>query len=102
MSVKKQYVKNNKVCRVTFRVPKDAANGAKAINVVGDFNNWSTQVNPMKRLKSGDFTATINLETSNSYQFRYLMDEKIWENDGEADRYVRSDYGNCDNSIVNV
>jgi hypothetical protein len=30
------------------------------------------------------------------------MDEKIWENDWEADKYARSEYGYCDNSVVVV
>jgi hypothetical protein len=56
----------------------------------------------MKHLKSGDFTVTIDLEADREYQFRYLLDEKIWENDWEADKYVRSEYGNCENSVVVV
>ncbi len=102
MSMKKKYIKKNQVCKVAFRVPRKAAMGAKSISIVGDFNNWSITGNPMKPLKSGEFTTTIDLETSREYQFRYLMDERIWENDWEADKYVRSEYGNCENSVVIV
>lgn len=102
MSLKKQYVKKDQVCKVTFRVPRKAAMGAETICVVGDFNNWSIRDNPMQKLKSGDFKTTIHLESNRAYQFRYFMDERTWENDWEADRYVRSDYGNCDNSVVVV
>ncbi|MFZ5563301.1 MAG: isoamylase early set domain-containing protein [Thermodesulfobacteriota bacterium] len=102
MSMKKQYVKNKTICKVTFRVPKQASMGARNITVVGDFNNWSVKKNPMKKLKNGDFTLTINLAAKKEYQFRYLMDEKVWENDWEADKYVRSEYGNCENSVVVV
>lgn len=102
MSLKKRYVKNKTICKVTFRVPKKAAMGAGAINVVGDFNNWSIRHNPMKKLKNGDFTATIDLAAGNRYQFRYFMDERRWDNDWEADGYVHSDFGNCDNSVVVV
>ena len=102
MSLTKKYAKNRAVCKVTFRVPKKAAMAADAVNVVGDFNNWSIRANPMKKLKSGDFTTTIDLSVSKSYQFRYFMDEKQWENDWEADGYEHSDFGNCDNSVVVV
>ncbi|MDY6823332.1 MAG: isoamylase early set domain-containing protein [Thermodesulfobacteriota bacterium] len=102
MSLKKQYVKKDQACKVTFRVPRKAAMGAKSISVVGDFNNWSIRDNPMQKLKSGDFKTTINLEPDRQYQFRYLIDEQTWENDWEADHYVRSDFGNCDNSVVVV
>ena len=102
MSLKKKYIKNNKICKVTFRVPHNATLGANSICLVGDFNNWSILDHPMKHLKSGDFTATIDLESDREYQFRYLLDEKLWENDWEADKYVRSEYGNCENSVVVV
>ena len=102
MSLKKKYFKNNQFCKVTFRVAKEAAKGASSINIAGDFNNWSILDNPMKKLKNGDFTATLDLEANRQYQFRYLLDEKIWENEWEADKYVRSEYGNCENSVVIV
>jgi hypothetical protein len=56
----------------------------------------------MKRLKSGDFTITIDLNINKEYQYRYLIDEMIWENDWQADKYVSSPYGDCDNSVVVV
>ena len=102
MSLKKKYVKKDTVCKVTFRVPKKAAMGADSICVVGDFNNWSIRHNPMKKLKSGDFTTTLDLPAGRKYQFRYFMDERQWEHDWSADDYVHSDFGNCDNSVVVV
>ncbi len=102
MSLKKKYFKNNQLCKVTFRVSREAAEDVSSISVVGDFNNWSIMDHPMKRLKNGDFTVTIDLEADREYQFRYLMNEKIWENEWEADKYVRSEYGNCENSVVIV
>lgn len=102
MSTKKKYKKSGKLCRVTFRVPKEASLGAKSITVVGDFNNWNINDNPMKKLKSGVFTLELQLESNKEYQFRYLIDENIWENDWEADKYVRSEYGNCENSVLVV
>jgi len=100
MSIKKKYKKNNQLCKVTFRVPKAAAGEANSINLAGDFNNWSIKDIPLKKLKSGDFTVELELAANKEYQFRYLFDEKIWENDWEADKYVRSEYGNCDNSVI--
>ena len=100
MSLKKQYLKSKPQCKVTFRVPRAAAPEAKSIHIVGEFNAWSTMKTPMKRLKSGDFTAVVNLAAGQAYQFRYLIDQIRWENDWEADRYVKCDFGDCDNSVV--
>lgn len=99
--LKKEYLKSKKVVKVTFRLPKVAATGAKNVHVVGDFNGWSIYANPMKRLKKGEFTTTIELEPGREYQFRYLIDEDRWENDWNADKYVKSPFGS-DNSVIVV
>lgn len=56
----------------------------------------------MNALKSGEFTATIELDTkSPEYQFRYFLNESSWENDWEADDYLPNGIDG-DNSIVRV
>jgi 1,4-alpha-glucan branching enzyme len=102
MSLKKRYLKTKPVCRVTFRVPKTVANGASTISVVGEFNDWRPGATPMKSLKSGEFTATVDLTSGKAYEFRYLIDDQTWENDGSADKYVRTCFGDSDNSVVIV
>ncbi len=54
----------------------------------------------MKKLENGDYIIKLDLETGREYQFRYLIDELKWENDWNADKYVKSSYGNFDNSVV--
>jgi 1,4-alpha-glucan branching enzyme len=100
MALKKQYLKTRPVCKVTFRLPKEASKSANNVNIVGEFNGWNIYATPMKRLKSGDFTLTMNLDINKEYQYRYLIDEMIWENDWQADKYVLSPYGDCENSVV--
>jgi len=100
MSLKKQFLKSRPVCKVTFRLPKKAAKAAETVHVVGEFNNWDVYATSMKCLKNGSFTVTIDLEQGREYQFRYLIDETIWENDWDADKYLLSHFGNCENSVV--
>ncbi len=69
-----------KACRITFRLPKVAAPDAKSVCIVGDFNNWNTHANPMKKLKDGNYSIELDLEPGRKYQFRYLFDELKWEN----------------------
>jgi len=102
MSLKKQFLKGKPVCKVTFNLPKEAAKGAKTVHVVGEFNNWDVYATPMKQLKNGSFAVTVDLAPGAEYQFRYLIDEAIWENDWNADKYLPSQYGNCENSVVIV
>jgi len=101
MSIKKQYLKSKPVCKVSFKVSAEDANGAKKIQILGDFNNWNEKAAPMKALKSGDFTQTINLDAEKEYQFRYLMDGTIWANDVAADGKVANDF-NEHNDIVST
>ena len=100
MSIKKQYLKSRPVCKVTFRIQKEANNGAKKIHVVGEFNKWNKDTIPMKSYKNGSFSASIDLDLNRKYQFRYLIDGVSWRNDLEADTYVHCSYGNCENSVV--
>ncbi|RMG68147.1 MAG: glycoside hydrolase [Nitrospirae bacterium] len=99
--LKKQYLKTKPLCRVTFRLPREAAPDARSVVIVGDFNNWDRKATPLKHLKNGDWTVTINLERGRQYQYRYLIDDHIWENDWFADQYVPSPFGS-DNSVVSV
>ncbi len=57
--IKKQYLKSDYMCNVTFRLPKEVAQGAKNVTVVGDFNNWNLTETKMNKLSNGDFTITL-------------------------------------------
>lgn len=102
MSIKKQYLKNKPMCKVTFTLLRDLASSAQNVALVGDFNGWDPGTTPMKHRRDGSFEATISLDAGREYQFRYLLDNDSWENDDCADRYVRSPYGGVENSVVTV
>jgi 1,4-alpha-glucan branching enzyme len=100
MGIQKKYLKSGTVCKVTFALSKDAAKSASSVNLVGDFNNWDTNANPMKGLKSGEYKLTLNLNSGREYRFKYLIDESNWENEWNADKYVRNEYGSDDSVII--
>lgn len=102
MSLKKQYLKNKPICKVTFKLSKEAVGTARTAHLVGEFNGWDVYRTPMKKLKDGTFTVTLDLDVGREYQFRYLIDETVWENDWNADKYVPAPFGNCENSVVVV
>lgn len=102
MSLTKKYLKTKPVCKVTFRVPKEATQNGKKISLLGDFNDWKVKGADMQTLKDGSFKKTIELEKDREYQYRYLIDGEIWENDWEADKYVNSEFPSIDNSVVIV
>jgi len=100
-SLQKQYVKSKNVCKVTFRLPKEAAPDAKSVTIVGDFNKWDITETKMKKLRNGDFTLTLELPCDREYSFRYLIDANRWEKDWFADKHIPGDSG-VDDSVVVV
>jgi 1,4-alpha-glucan branching enzyme len=100
MAIQKQYLKTRNVCKVTFRLPAAVGKTASRVNLAGNFNNWSRTSHPMKKLKSGEHTITLELEPGKDYQFRYVIDEDRWENDGAADKYVSCQEFGADNSVI--
>lgn len=97
--LKKNYTKTGRYCRVTFKLPAEVE--AESVALCGDFNDWSREANPMKRLKDGSYSVTVSLPADESYRFRYLLDGERWENDWDADEYVPNSYGSED-SVVQV
>lgn len=95
----KSYSKTGKICRVTFKYSNPEK--ADSAMLAGDFNDWSLQDNPMKKIKNGTFSATISLQAGYSYMFRYVLDGGVWVNDEKADSYAANEYGE-ENSVVAV
>ncbi|UCD36347.1 MAG: isoamylase early set domain-containing protein, partial [Nitrospiraceae bacterium] len=60
---------------------------------------WSLSETPMKRLRNGDFTLTLELPCDREYSFRYLVDANRWEKDWFADKHIPGESG-VDNSVV--
>lgn len=98
MAIKKQYLKSKPICKVTFIVD---AKKADSVAVVGDFNDWNAESTPLKKLKSGTFKGTVNLEIDNSYEFRYLIDHN-YANDEQADALKWNNYGNAENGVLKL
>ena len=99
MSLKKEYNEKNKLCKVTFGLPKGIIDSASHVCIAGEFNNWNIESLPMKKLKSGEFTISVNLNKGKEYQFKYVIDGHDWRNEIEADRHVPNEYMS-ENSVV--
>jgi 1,4-alpha-glucan branching enzyme len=101
MSVEKKFLKAKPVCKVKFSLDGEQYNPASSIILVGDFNNWQIGETPLKKAKTGGWSVSLDLETGKEYQFRYLIDGNIWENDPEADAFVPSGLGS-ENSVLSL
>ena len=99
LGIKKKFIEERNICEVTFRFPREASLQVQKVTVVGDFNNWEKETNPLEKQHNGDFTTTLQLDAGKEYRFRYLIDSHRWENDWHADRYVKGPY-DVDDSVV--
>jgi len=70
----------------------------KTALLVGDFNNWQG-VEMKFNKKTQSFKTKIRLPKEGTFHFRYLLNEKEWENDYNADQYLPNVYGS-ENSVV--
>ena len=55
--------------RIKFEFP---APEAKEVSLVGDFNQWNSQANPMKKDKKGIWKTTLSLKPGSSASFRFF------------------------------
>ena len=102
MSLKKSFSSDKTKCTVTFSINASAAAGAEKAFLVGEFNDWSETATPMKKGADGSFSVKKQFEVNKEYQFRYLLDGKTWINDWKADKYIRAELVNDDNSVVST
>ena len=96
----KQYFNGGSKCKVTFRLPVEAASDARKVTIVGDFNDWNTTTKPMKQVTRGDYMVTIELQSNREYRYKYLIDNHFWENDWCADKYVANEFGSEDTVVI--
>lgn len=99
MAIKKTYFKTKPDVKVTLSLSKTAAKGAKKVELYGDFTNWTEGIK-MKKQKDGSYQASLTLKPEQEYQFRYLIDDRTWENDSKADKYVNNGVSAEENSVI--
>jgi len=92
--IKKTYSKTGSSCTVTFRLPGDEMEAKAA--VLGDFNDWDRERDLLQERKDGTWSTTLYLDAGRTYRFRYLIDDKRWLNDEEADSLIPNRFGSMD------
>ncbi len=89
--------------KVTFSLAPEIVNGADAGVLLGDFNNWIVEEGvQLKKQKDGSLKAMLSLEAGRIYQYRYLLNDGRWVNDGNANAYNFVEEYGVDNCIIAV
>ena len=102
MSLKKSYVKSKKAYKVTFEIPAENNPENKEVRLLGSFNNWSWEDAPTLKKEGGKYTVQHVLPEGKQYEYRYFVDHDYWLNDGKADAYCDSGYGDVENCILDL
>lgn len=98
MGIKKQYLNNKPVSKVTFSLE---AKEAKKVAVADNFNEWNPKTTALKKLKNGTFKGTLDLTSDTSYEFRYFVDG-TYVNDKQADVFAWNDFADAKNGVINL
>ena len=70
MSIKKQFLKNKPMVKVTFEVSKEIANNATSINLLSEHNQW--QPIEFKKFKNGKFKVAENISSEDRQGFQFI------------------------------
>lgn len=87
MSIKKHYLKNIEICMIISCL-KDKVKSIDNVRIAGDFNDCDLYCEPMKALKKGGLTQSLDRSLGKSYQFKYLINDAIWTYNPESDEFV--------------
>jgi len=96
--INKRYFKTKDEVEVTFELP--ASEAEKSVAIVADFLDWQpTEMKKVARTKSYRFKT--RLPKDGQFEFRYLVDDKKWVNDPQADTFKPNAFGE-DNGLVST
>lgn len=94
--LKKRFFKTKDECEVTFEL---ADLDARNVALVCEANGWSPI--EMRKSRKGDFRTRVRFPKERRFQFRYLVDERRWVNDDDADAFERNEFGS-ENGILDT
>ena len=92
----KTYYKKKDYCKVKFSFKTD---DAESVQIRGLNSDWQNSV-IMTRKKDGTFTADVTLPKDSRHQFKYLVNEKEWINEPQADCLEPNEFGSSNSVLV--
>ncbi len=102
MAILKKQSKKKSAIEVSFAMPVAAFSDAQTVKVLGDFNEWNVDNGLVMKKVKDQLVAKTELVPGKKYQFRYLADNQVWENDYQADQYVWCEFAGMENSVVDL
>ena len=94
--VQKTYYKTKDYCKVKFSFKVE---NAETVEILGLNSDWQRSI-IMSKKKDGTFSADVNLAKESRHEFKYLVNEKEWRNEPEADGEQPNEFGGSNSVIV--
>lgn len=94
--IQKTYYKTKDYCKVKFTMKPEQA---ETVAIAGLNDDWQTLLE-MKRRKDGAFICEVSLPKDSQHEFKYLVDEKEWVIEPDADEQKRNAFGTTNSVIV--
>lgn len=94
--VLKTYYKTKDYCKVKFSFKIE---NAETIEILGLNSDWQRSV-IMSKKKDGSFSADVTLPKNTKHQFKYLVNEREWLNEPEADTHEPNEFGGSNSVII--
>ena len=92
--LKRRRISGSNTVKVSFILSAD--DSRLPASVVGDFNDWDPEADPMVRRSNGTFSAVVPLIADATYLFRYHSEDGTWFNDEGADGFEPNAHGSTD------
>ncbi|WP_407520421.1 isoamylase early set domain-containing protein [Lacibacter sp. MH-610] len=94
--VQKTYFKTKDYVKVKFSF---VAENAETVEILGLNSDWENSI-IMKKKKDGTFAAEVNLPKETKHEFKYRINEAIWQNEPEADGEQANVFGGSNSLLV--
>ena len=69
------------------------------VSLVGDFNDWTIDAEPMERIDDGTFHLARALPVGRRFQYRFVVNGQDWYTDPNAEEFEPDGYGG-ENAVV--
>lgn len=80
---------------ITFVAPE-----ARAVSIVGDFNDWRVARHPLELTDGQNWHITLQLAPG-TYQYKFFVDGARWEEDPQNPKRIVNEFGTS-NSVLEV
>lgn len=94
--IQKTYYKTKDHCKVKFSVNLE---NAETVEILGLNSDWENAI-IMKKKKDGSFSTEVNLPKNSQHEFKYLVDEKEWLVEEEADSVQPNEFGTTNSVLI--